>query len=300
MSKSCRFNGRVGFSLLELIVVMAIFGVLIGLLLPAIQNVRSAAIRMQSANQIRQISLGMHSYASANDNALPPSRNIFADMGSEAGVSPLGHIRDFMDAHPTIAEIEQMRKANPRSNWRWCKAFFSPADPTIALLREDNESFLGHYPSSYSANMYAFAGRPNLASSFSDGTSNTIAFAERYAVIPHTNPNRAVVYDCGFWVPAFMGIDGSSRRATFADAGWLDVVPVTTGNPPVSRPSVPGVTFAVRPEPILADKHYLQALHQSGLIVANVDGSVRTLRPSIQETVFWAMVTRDAGEIAGD
>lgn len=80
-----RKNTSKGFTLVELLVVIAIIGILIGLLLPAVQAAREAARRMKCSNNLKQLGLALHNYASSNQDAFPSGLASFYHMKPNIG-----------------------------------------------------------------------------------------------------------------------------------------------------------------------------------------------------------------------
>jgi prepilin-type N-terminal cleavage/methylation domain-containing protein/prepilin-type processing-associated H-X9-DG protein len=99
MSKSARLSG---FTLIELMVVIAIIAVLISLLLPAVQAAREAARRLQCTNNLKQIGLALHNYETAV-GALPMTMSLSGTGNTvfyDTGWSAQARLLPYMEGNP--------------------------------------------------------------------------------------------------------------------------------------------------------------------------------------------------------
>jgi len=148
--------GRGGaFTLVELLVVIAIIGMLIALLLPAVQAAREAARRSQCSNNMRQIGVALHNYHDIN-KVFPygsliewPAPGTFyepdLDISEHNNWSLLSHILPFMEQAAMYAEVQKVFNFAPNPPYRRSWGNVSWGTQTRDWWRPIENSFVSSY-----------------------------------------------------------------------------------------------------------------------------------------------------------
>lgn len=257
---------RRAFSIIELIVILAIIAILIGLLLPAVQKVREAAARTQCMNNLKQITLAFHNI---NDTygKFPGAIGDFPAEGSSG--TYFFFILPFIE-QDNLYKHAQSDKGGFFSVWngetysRIIKTYICPSDGSAGK----DHLFDGWLATSnYAANWLAFGSAGDkIPATFQDGLSNTVAFTERFQMCSGT-PCAWGYAGPSLWMPAF-AYESHGR-------------------------------FQLTPRPEACDPTLPQSSHIGAINVAMADGSCRSVSLSVSPMTWFHVCTPSGGEVLG-
>jgi type II secretory pathway pseudopilin PulG len=288
--------------LIELLVVIAIIAILVGLLVPAVQQVRMAAARSQSQNNEKQIMLAVHNYYDVNKK-VPPLGNYANPNNPNNYASIYFFLLPYMEQ--TALYYEGLKNGGTWNNSPnnagsvMLSVLISPRDPSnpLPIWKETNGGTWA--PCNYGAN-HAIYGDPctndvisNLTfAQIKDGLSNTVGFAEEYGLCGtgQTDTTSGSPYWEHLWgyyapwqwqrAPYFdtrlmsSGMQSSTYTAS-GQMGECTCVATSTAAVPQDVPTVAN-----------CNPYFVQAMDHGGCCIVLMDGSVRVVT-AIIDPVIW-------------
>lgn len=304
---------RTAFTLIELLVVIAVIGILVGLLLPAVQSAREAARRMSCGNNLKQIGLAMHNYDDVQGTLPPTALGIRVGASSQGPVNMAG-LTSFVAILPYLEQGSLYQEFDLSAN------SFAPQNETAA--QKTPEVYLCP-----SMSLPDSGGGPQGYGSYavSTGTKKYRNQMHDGAIVDAMNVFRSERTNAGIpsnqsWMSAvdvddIAGADGTShtmlvgefgvqRRETsslpfpFPGAGGEAAGRWAASYPYNSTASVFG-TFNAKTISIFDIPSYesFRGPHAAGVQFVLSDGSVRMLTDSVDATTLRQLAARNDGEI---
>ncbi|RCS46371.1 DUF1559 domain-containing protein [Bremerella cremea] len=299
-----------GFTLVELLVVIAIIGVLIALLLPAVQQAREAARRMQCSNNLKQLGLALHNHHDTF-GYVPPLRTLGG--GHHDRHTGFIKILPFVEQNNTYEQIQTDLAAEPwgaRTFWQQFSfdGFKCPSSVPPASFNNDQQAWrnyhmcLGDQPNDRDGDMETTRGifqkgklntngnlqnKLNFAS-ITDGLSNTIAYSERIAMASNGHPNQGafaqVTLDASSSPSDCTAILNGTWAGQVEDSRWNDGRSPYSGFFTTTPPNSVSCTGDGSGGNIHDGSWALpgaSSLHSGGVMVSMGDGSVRFVSETV-------------------
>ncbi|UUO06090.1 DUF1559 domain-containing protein [Blastopirellula sp. J2-11] len=284
---------------MELLVVIAIIGVLIALLLPAVQQAREAARRSQCSNNLKQLGLALHNYHDTF-KSFPPGA-----ITTSAKRTPfVRFMLDFIEQGPRsdLYDDKLAWHAQPSANHAALFANISTWQCPSDESRQSAEGYADHkgsYGVNWSQGGYSnnrgletpfYVNEVNNFASMTDGSSNTLMMLEMLQAPEFTSGAGAVTSDQRgrLWNETSMTYQISTAIGPNSSAYDL-------GNNCKHQPEVkmPCSTGASREDSYVGSR----SRHPGGVQTLFGDGSVRFLPDTINLSTYQAASTQSGGEV---